>query len=507
MLEGKAQSINEVILGDRLNLEEFIAVVRYNARVKFSKKYQKRVKRSRELVEEWIEEKRVIYGVNTGFGALSNKVLTGKEINKLQKNILLSHSTSVGEIMTEEEVRATILMVLQNAGQGYSGIRIEILEMYKDFLNKGIIPYVPKEGSVGYLCPEAHIANILIGRGKAFVDGELYEAETALQKRNLNTKKLTAKEGLILVSGTTSTTAMAAVSIYDMIKAVETADIIGAMSLEVLKGTVKAYDQRLMQVRLHDEQRETAENMRNLLEDSEICQKYKNYRLQDALSLRCIPQLHGACKKTLKDALVTIENEMNSCTDNPIIWPEAEKSEALSGGNPDSSYVGIEMDSACIAVTSVAKMSERRNNRLIDGNLSELPWFLIKNPGLNSGLMIPQYTQAGLLNDMKTLSHPATIDNIPTSGNQEDYVAMGYNSAKKAQDIVEKLEYILAIELLSVYQAHQFIDQELSPASVCKSVLKELGKTIPVLKEDMYLHPHIEKIKTLIHDRIILNLK
>jgi histidine ammonia-lyase len=397
-------------------------------------------------------------------------------------------------------------MVLQNAGQGYSGIRLETLEMYRKFLNNDLIPYAPKEGSVGYLSPEAHIASSLIGRGKAYINGELLESKEALEEVGLEAINLEAKEGLILVSGTTSVTALGTLALYDMIKAVKTADIIGAMNLEVLKGTVKAFDDRLMEVRPHQEQRETANNLREILNDSEIAQKYIDYRLQDALSLRCIPQLHGASKKTLKDALKTIEIEMNSCTDNPIIWPEGEDGATISGGNPDSSYVGLEMDSASMAATMVAKMSERRNNRLIDGNLSEHPWFLVKNPGLNSGLMIPQYTQAGLLNDMKTLCQPAVVDNIPTCGNQEDYVAMGYNSSKKAIDIAEKLEYILAIELLSVYQAHQFIDEDLSPGSVSQSILNEISKTVPVMEDDIYLYPYIEKIRNLIHSGEIVKI-
>ncbi|MCK8827300.1 aromatic amino acid ammonia-lyase [Natroniella acetigena] len=491
--------IKKVMLGEEIGIEEFIAVARYEAKVEFTEKYLNRVKKARKLVDKWIDEERVMYGITTGFGALCDEVISKEETEKLQENIILSHSTSVGEAMSKEEARATMLMVLQNAGQGYSGIRLETLDMYRQFLNNDLTPYAPREGSVGYLCPEAHIALSLIGRGKAYIDGELLESKKALKRIGLEPIKLSAKEGLILISGTTAVTALGALALYDIIKAVKTADVIGAMNLEVLKGTVKALDERLMEVRPHSEQRKTADNLRRILDDSEICKEYIDYRLQDALSLRCIPQLHGASKKTLKDALKTIEIEMNSCTDNPIIWAEGEDGEAISGGNPDSSYVGLELDSASMAATMVAKMSERRNNRLIDGNLSEYPWFMVKKPGLNSGLMIPQYTQAGLLNDMKTLCHPATIDNIPTCGNQEDYVAMGYNAAKKAVDVAEKLEYILAIELLSVYQAYQFIDEDLKPSSVSQSVLDEIAKTVPIMEEDMYLYPHIEKIRDLIH--------
>ena len=502
----KAEKIERVILGEEIGIEEFIAVARFNAKVEFSKKYYNRVIKSRNLVEKWIDEGRIMYGITTGFGALCNRVISEEETAQLQKNIVLSHATSLGEPLSIEEVRGTMLMVLQNAGQGFSGVRIETLEMYRQFLNLSLTPFAPREGSVGYLTPEAHMALALIGDGKAYFHEELLPSQIALDRAGLKPTDLSSKEGLILVSGTTSVTAIGAITIYDMLKAAKSADIIGAMSLEVMRGTTKAFVGPLMSVRPHREQRDTAENIRRILKDSKICQKYEDYRVQDALSLRCIPQLHGAAKKTLSDALKTIEIEMNSCCDNPIIWPEGEDGEAISGCNADSSYVGIEMDCACIAATMIGKMSERRNNRLVDGNLSGYPWFLIKKPGLNSGLMIPQYTQAGLLNDMKILSHPATVDGIPTCGNQEDYVAMGYNASKKAKQIVEKLEYILAIELLSIFQAHQYVEGGLLPGAVSRAVIEEISKAVPVMEEDIYLYPHINTLKELIDSGKIIDL-
>jgi histidine ammonia-lyase len=501
-----ARNIRTVILGDKIHIEEFAAVTRYGANVEFSDAYIQRVKASRQLVDQWIEEGRVMYGINTGFGALYTHVISTEETAQLQKNIILSHATSVGTPLSIEEARAVILMILQHAGQGYSGIRIETLEMYRQFLNLGLTPFAPKEGSVGYLSPEAHMALVLIGEGKAYLNGELMSARDALDQIGLKPIILGAKEGLVLTNGTTSATALGVLALYDMLKASKAADVIGSMTLEVLKGTTRAFDDRLMGVRPHEDQRHTAYNVRRILKDSEIAKHHKDYRLQDALSIRCIPQLHGAAKKTLKDALKTMEIEMNSCCDNPIIWWDGIDGEAISGGNPDSSYVGIEMDSACIAATMIGKMSERRNNRLVDGNLSEYPWFLVKKPGLNSGLMIPQYTQAGLLNDMKILSHPATVDSIPTCGNQEDYVAMGYNASKKARQVVEKLEYILAIELLSVFQAHQFMDNTLQPGTPSKAVLDEIALSLPIMEEDLYLYPHINTLRDLIHSGRIIEL-
>ncbi|KJF26405.1 histidine ammonia-lyase [Clostridium aceticum] len=498
--------MDKVILGGRITIEEFVAVARYGAVVEFSDSYIEGVKKSRSLVEKWIDEGRVMYGVTTGFGALCTQVISKEDTAKLQRNIILSHATSVGEPLSIEEVRGTMLMILQNVGQGYTGARIETVELYRQFLNRGITPFAPKEGSVGYLSPEAHMAMVLMGEGKAYLQGELLSGEEALKRGGVEPTVLSAKEGLTLVSGTTSVTAIGALALHDMLKASKAADIIGAMTLEVLKGTIRAFDERLMGVRPHEDQSNTAENVRKILGDSKIAKHFQDYRLQDALSLRCIPQLHGAAKKTLKDALKTIEIEMNACCDNPIIWHQEEDGEAISGCNADSSYIGIEMDSACIAGTMIAKMSERRNNRLVDGNYSEYPSFLVKNPGLNSGLMVPQYTQAGLINDMKILSHPATVDGIPTCGNQEDYVAMGYNASKKARQIVEKLEYVLAIELLSVWQAHQFMEEGLLPSSASNAVLDEIACTVPKMEEDHYLYPHINTLRDLIHSGKIIEL-
>lgn len=495
-----------VVLGGRITLEDLVAVARGGARVEFSEEYCVRVNKSRRLVEKWVNEGRVMYGITTGFGSLCTQVISPEETAQLQRNIVLSHATSVGEPLGIEEVRATLFMILQNVGQGFCGARLETAELYRQFLNRGLTPFAPREGSVGYLSPEAHMALVLLGEGQAYVNDVLLPAGEALRQVGLLPTELAAKEGLSLVSGTTSVTALGALALYDMLNAAKCADIIGAMTLEVLKGTTRAFDERLMSVRPHAEQRNTAANVRRILNDSEIAAHFRDYRLQDALSLRCIPQLHGAVKKTLQDALKTIEIEMNSCCDNPILWPEGDDGEALSGCNADSSYVGIEMDSACIAATALAKMSERRNNRLVDGQLSGYPCFLIKKPGLNSGLMIPQYTQAGLLNDMKILSYPATVDGIPTCGNQEDYVAMGYNAAKKARQVADKLEFVLAIELLSAYQAHQFMENDKQPATPVQAVLQEIAATVPVMSEDIYLYPHINTLRNLIHTQKIAAL-
>ncbi len=503
----KAKSVSEITLGGQIDLEQFIAVARFGATVHFSDEYCSRVNKARALVEKWVDESRAMYGITTGFGALCTEAINKEQTAQLQENIILSHSTSVGAPFNEEQARATMLMALQNLGQGNSGVRLLVLEQYRQFLNKKLTPWMPGEGSVGYLAPEAHMALVLTGRGQAYYQGKLLPADEALKAAGIEPIELSSKEGLALISGTTSVTGLGALALYDMLQAAKSADIIGAMTLEVLKGVMRAFDERVMSVRPHEDQGKTAANVRKILADSELIAHYQGTKIQDALSLRCIPQLHGAAKKALLDAKKTIEIEMNSCCDNPIIWPEEDNADVISACNPDSSYVGIAMDSAAIAATMLAKMSERRNNRMIDGSLSgDLPYFLIKNPGLNSGLMIPQYTQAGLLNEMRILSTPATIDNTPTCGSQEDYVAMGYNASKKAGTIVDRLEYILAIELLSAFEAQPFLNAELKRSSATAAVLAEIGEHVPHIEQDIYLFPHINYLKELLHTGRLIEL-
>lgn len=494
------KDITETLVIDRnMNIESFVDVCRHGKKIEFSKNYCQRVNRASKLVAKWTEEERTIYGTTTGFGVLCTQAISKEDAAELSRRVVLSCATSVGDPLEIEQVRGIMLMVIQNVGSGHTGARLSTMEMYRQFLNKGLTPYVPKEGSVGYLTVEAHAALNLLGEGKSYYKEKLMDAKEALTMVGLKPIELSTKEGLVLTSSTTSPTALGALALYDMINSAKASVIISAMTLEVLKGTTRAFDERIMSIRPHEEQGKVAANIRNILKDSQICKKHYNYRIQDSLSLRCIPQLHGSVIKTLKDALKTIEIEMNSCCDNPIIWPEGNDGEAISACNCDSSYIGIEIDSASIGATMIAKMSERRSYRMLDSNLSGYPWFLIKNPGLNCGMMMTQYTQAGILNDMKMMCQPACIDNAPTCGGQEDYVAMGYNSSKKALKISQMLDYILAYELLSVYQAHQFMDEGLEPGSASKAILEILGESIPIIKEDAFLNPYAEKIKELIN--------
>lgn len=498
--------IKTVTLGTRdIMISDLIAVARYNAKVTLSESYNSRVIRSRSLTERFLSENRPIYGVTTGFGSNVTKVISPEDAEALQRNIIRSHAVSVGDSLAEEIVRATQFMILLSLGRGFSGVRLETLESITALLNNHVSPYVPGDGSVGYLSPEAHMALVLTGEGFAWYKGELLNARDALDKAGIKPLQLSYKEGLALITGTTSATAIAALAAYNAIQGIKTADITGAMSLEGLKGTVNAFDTRLVGLKRHNEQVRTAETLLKILQGSEIAEKYRGYRLQDALSLRCIPQVHGAAKKALSEAEENIQNEMNSVSDNPVIYPIDEDGLALMGGNFDGTYIGLSSDMMCIAIANIAKMSERRIDRLVNYHVSELPDFLVLNPGLNSGYMIPQYTAAGLLSEIQTLSTPATINNISMCANQEDVVSFAYGSARKAYEVSKKLEHILSIELMVSIQALDLL-RPLHPAKVTGAVCGLIRSMVPTLMEDRLLYPDMQKIHKSVHEGEIVRI-
>jgi len=486
-------------LGKKVSLDDLILVSRKAEKLSFSDDYKARVNKARALVYKWHKEKRIMYGVNTGFGVLCSKIISQEDSKQLQENIILSHSTSVGKPLEIDEVRAMMFVMLCHLGQGHSGVSLDLLERIKELLNENITPFVPQDGSVAYLSTEAHIGLVLIGKGKVFYKGVLQNTQKLYKEKNIKPFVLGIKEGLALISGNTSPTALGALSLHDMLVCAKGADIICAMSLEVNRANLRALDERVMSVKPHTEQAQTAKNINKILSSSEILKKSKP-NLQDSLALRAIPQVNGAVKKTLNDALLSIELELNSTCDNPVIYPQDDDGECLSACLCDGSYVGLELDSSCIGACMLAKTSERRTYRILDEKSSGFPYFLVKNAGINSGLMISQYTQAGLLNDMKLLSAPCVSDNISTCAGQEDYVSMAYNSAKKSRKVANNLAYILAIELLCTVQAFGFLNDGLEPCKVSKSVIKTLRKEIPFIDKDMQTSPFVEHLKEFILD-------
>ena len=482
-----------VTLGGKNSLEQVVAVARYRARVNACRAH----------VERFSREGKAIYGITTGLGDNCRKFIPEEDRVKIQRNHILAHTVSVGEPLCEEGVRAMMFVMLLHFGSGHTGFRLETLELIKELLNRNITPRVPKHGSVGYLGLESHIGMVLIGEGRAWYEGELLSGAEALERAGLQPAVLGSKEGLTLVSGTTSVTALACLAYYDGTVLARTADVSGAFSLEMLKGTLKAMDERLMRARPHPGQMQTAENIRHILSGSRIAEKYRDYRVQDALSLRCMPQLHGAVKKTLKDGLESIDIELNSSVDNPLIFEENGEAEALMGCNADGTYLGMASDFLCIALTDLTKMAERRTDRLVNRHLSELPPFLNASADFNDGLMMIQYTAAGLAGEMRLLSHPAVVDNVPTCANQEDYVNMGYNAARKACDAVETARYILAIELICAAQAKEFYPADQSSPAI-EAVYAKIREVMPPLNEDAALEPYIEAVQNLILEGEIL---
>ncbi|WP_430332593.1 HAL/PAL/TAL family ammonia-lyase [Rhodococcus sp. ACT016] len=499
-----AQDITEVKLGDQpISIDEFVAVARFGARVEFTPAYIERVRRSRKLIERFLSENRLIYGVTTGFGNNVTEVISPENAEKLQRNIVLSHAVSVGEPLTEEMVRATQLMMLVGLGQGSSGTSLEVLGLVRDLLNNRITPYVPGEGSVGYLSPEAHMAMALIGEGRVHLDGEIVPARMALANHGLEPVTLGCKEGLTLTNGTHTVTAIAVLLAYDAVRAATVADIVAAVAVEALKGTIKAFDPRLQAVKKHPEQASVAKNVTRILDGSDIVEKYADYRVQDTYSLRGIPQIHGGAKRAIKDAWRIIEDELHSVGDNPVLFPEGDDGVALMGANFDSTFVGIQADLLATAMTVLAKVSERRTDRMVNSAFSELPPFLAPNPGLDNGYMIPQYTAAALYMEMKAACMPASVDSVPTSANQEDPVSNAYLAVTKAYRMVGKLRYILAIELMCATQAHDLLGGERG-SDASRELRRVVREMVPTVSEDRFFGDDIEVIARQVFDGTVI---
>lgn len=480
------EQITHVVLGDREpSIEEFVAIARYSVTVSFADSYKNRVKKSRGLIERFLDENRLVYGVTTGFGDNVRHLISPENAKELQVNIVRSHAVSVGEPLVREQVRAIQLMVLISLGKGYSGVRLELLELIAGLLNHDVVPFAPGEGSVGYLAVEGHLALVLLGEGRASVKGgALVDGATALQQVGLQPTDLQCKEGLAMLNGTTSVTAIATLALYNAMQAADLADVAAAMSLEALKGTIRAFDPRYHSIKAHPAQAATAANIKAILHDSQLIADNIDYRLQDVYSLRAIPQVHGASRQFINYARETIEREINSSGDNPVIFPlDDGDGIAISGANFDGTYIGISADTLCVALTNLAKISERRTDRMINSHFSEMPAFLVRNPGLNSGYMIVQYTAAGLYAEMKTLSMPSSIDSVSTCGNQEDPVSLAYNAVIKAYKVSQKLQSVVAIEVLVACQALDFHDVN-KASTATKAVYDLVRSEVPVADND-----------------------
>ncbi len=488
-----------------ITVNDIAAIARDGIVVRLTKESEGRIINARKLVEEWVDEGKIIYGITTGFGALNNVIIPRESTMRLQENIILSHSAGVGNRLDNEIVRATMALRINDFAMGYSGIRLGTVGVLLDLLNNGICPIVPEKGSVGAsgdLAPLAHLSQVLLGLGVAYYNGKEISGKEALEICAHKPVKLVPPEGLALVNGTQVMTAIAGLAVYDALRLSKTADIAASMSLEVLLGTNIELDPRIHEIKPHPGQIAAAKNMRSITKDSEIISSHKDCSyLQDAYTLRCSPQVHGASKDAIKYANQVVETEMNSATNNPLIFSES--GEFLLGGNFHGQHIALAMDFLSMAVSEHANIAERRIERLVNPQLSGLPAFLVPDGGTNSGFMIAQYTAASLVSENKILSHPACVDSIPTSANKEDHVSMGTISARKCREIVKNSEHVIAIELLCGAQAMDLFTN-LKPGTGTHAAYKVIREAVPSLAHDRILSNDIEAVVELIKSEKIL---
>jgi histidine ammonia-lyase len=448
-----------IIDGESLTLEKINLVCNYNYKVEISEHVFEKINNSRNVIEKIISEKKVVYGINTGFGYLKNTAIDENDIEALQENLIISHSAGVGDYFDKNISKAMLLLRANALLKGFSGIRLSVIQRLVDFLNLDITPLVPSQGSVGAsgdLAPLSHLVLPLIGKGKVLFNNQEHHSNEVLKSNNLEPLKLKAKEGLALINGTQAMTAVGAINLIKAKRLLDISDAISATTLEALEGTRSAFRPELHLIRPHKGQIQSAKNLFKMLENSEIMNNHKDCeQVQDAYSLRCIPQVHGAVRDTINYVESVVSTEINSVTDNPIVLTETE--EIISCGNFHGEPVAMVMDFLSIALSELANISERRIERLVNPNLSNgLPAFLTDKGGLHSGYMIAQYTAAALVSENKSLSHPACVDSIPTSANQEDHVSMGTIGARKSSMILKNVENVLAIELLLSTQGLEF---------------------------------------------------
>jgi len=490
--------------GNRLRLEdvEWVAAGESAPQVRLGEAARDRVEAARAFVERLIAEERVVYGLTTGFGALSDVVVPLDRIRELQANLIRSHAAGIGAPLSEPEVRAVTLLRANVLALGNSGVRPVVIDQLAELLNRRIHPVIPSRGSVGAsgdLAPLSHLALVLIGEGEAFYEGERLPGGEALRRAGLEPLTLEAKEGLALNNGTQVMTGVGILALLAAERAVETAEVAGAMSLEALRGTPDAFDPLIQSARPHPGQAESAARLRGLLRDSAIREshRYADPRVQDAYSLRCMPQVHGAARQGLAYVRQVLEIEANSATDNPLIFPEAEK--VLSGGNFHGQIVAQVLDLIAMVCADLASISERRLARLVDPQLSGLPAFLTAEPGVSSGMMLVQIAAAALTSELKQKAQPASVDSIPTDANKEDHVSMGMGAALKARESVALLESVLALELLAAAQGLEFL-KPLRPGVGVEEAYEIVRSVVSPLSRDRVLAPDIAAVEKLVRE-------
>jgi histidine ammonia-lyase len=496
----KALHIN----GNDLTLEAVHEVASERRPVLLDPDAREAVNRARAVVDALVANHKVSYAITTGVGKLSDVHIAGEQIRELQINLVRSHAVGVGEPLSLDETRAMVLLRANSLSKGNSGVRAEVVDTLCEMLNRGVTPVVPSQGSVGAsgdLAPLAHLALALIGEGECFDEkGSRIPSAEALKRAQIKPLVLEAKEAVSLINGTQAMLAVGTLTLLAAETLVDSADVIGALSCDALKGTNVAFDERIQKARPHAGQSKTATNLRRLLEDSEIRYSHRDCgRVQDAYSLRCIPQVHGAVRDTLSHCRAVFETEMNSAVDNPLVFVKNAKvtdgeGDVISGGNFHGQPVAFALDFLAIALSALAGISERRLERMVNPALSEgLPPFLAPGAGLNSGFMMPQVTAAALASENKVLAHPASVDSITTSGNKEDYVSMGMTAANKLKRVVENTRNVLAIEAMAAAQAIDFL-APLKTSKPLQQAHAAIRAVCPTMERDRVMYEDFARI-------------
>jgi len=501
-----------VLDGETLTIDTLVqAAYDASVRIELSAEARARVDRARGVVDRWIAEGRVVYGLTTGFGEFANVVIPPADVHALQENLIISHAAGMGPLLPPEIVRAMMILRVNALAKGHSGVRSSTLDALIAMINANIIPVVPSQGSVGSsgdLAPLSHLALALIGRGECVVEGARMPSADVLRAHGITPVVLEAKEGLALINGTQMMCAFGAIALHRAMNLAAHADIIGALSCDALRGTDNAFDPRLHATRPHPGQIQSAANLRALMQGSAIRESHRtnDTKVQDAYSLRCMPQVHGATRDTLAFAKGVIEREMNAVTDNPLIFPDDDIH--VEGGNFHGQPLALVLDYLAIAVAELANISERRTERMVNHALGGLPRFLTPKGGLHSGMMIAQYTAAALVSENKIHAHPASVDSIPTSANQEDHNSMGSIAARKLWTVVTNVENVLGIELLCAAQGIDLL-RPLTSSAPLERVVAHVREVVPFATEDRVLYHDMEATRAIVasgHLRTLVDL-
>ncbi|MEE5070517.1 histidine ammonia-lyase [Pseudomonas alliivorans] len=491
----------QIVIGDApARWQDVVAVARHGAQLRLSDAAWARIDNAQAIVRQIVASGERAYGVNTGLGALCNVSLEGEQLSRLSRNTLLSHACGVGAALTDEQTRAIICAALLNYSQGKSGIHRQVVEALLALLNRGITPQVPAQGSVGYLTHMAHVGVALLGVGQVSYRGQIVSAQQALDEEGLKPVMLGAKDGLCLVNGTPCMTGLSCLAIADAERLTQWADVIGAMTFEALRGQLDAFDESILALKPHPGMQVVGNNLRSLLAGSEVLAGSQGIRTQDALSIRSIPQVHGATRDQLAHAIRQIETELNSVTDNPLLLGTPDAYRVVSQANPHGQSVAMAADLLCMAVAELGSIAERRLDRLINPMVSGLPAFLVSQPGVNSGMMIVQYVAASLCAENRQMAQPAVVDNYVTSGLQEDHLSLGTSAALKLHKVLGNATQILAIEYLLAAQAFEFLKPQRFGVGT-NLAWQLLRERVPAYDEDRWLAPDIASSAALINEQ------